>query len=52
VGIGPIVVLAGDLPPRAVSMVVEWAALHQQELVDNWQRLRANQSAQKVTPLR
>jgi uncharacterized protein DUF4160 len=52
IGIDPIRLLRGDLPHRAFSMVVEWAALHQHELMDNWNRLRADQPAQKVLPLR
>ena len=50
--IDPIGPLHGNLPGRAFSMVVEWAALHQRELVDNWQRLRNNQPAQKLPPLK
>ena len=52
VGIDPIEVLRGDLPSRAVSIVIEWAALHQRELRDNWRRLRVDQPAQKISPLR
>ena len=51
VTINPIGLLHGGLPGRAFSMVVEWTALHQRELMDNWYRLRNNQSAQKVAPL-
>jgi hypothetical protein len=51
VAIDPILVLEGDLPRRAVSMVIEWAALHQRELMENWQRLRESQAAQKIPPL-
>lgn len=51
VAIDPIFILEGDLPRRAVSMVIEWAALHQRELMENWQRLRENQAAQKIPPL-
>lgn len=51
VSIDPIVILQGDLPRRAVSMVVEWAALHQRELLENWQRLRDSQPTQKIEPL-
>lgn len=51
VAIDPISVLEGDLPRRAVSMVIEWAALHQHELMANWQRLRESQTAQKIPPL-
>lgn len=51
VGIDPIILLQGDLPRRAISMVIEWAALHQHELLENWGRLRDSQPAQKIEPL-
>ncbi len=50
-GISPITVLRGGLPRRAESMVIEWAALYQRELMENWHRLRNDQSAQKIEPL-
>jgi hypothetical protein len=51
VGIDPIVILNGEMPRRAVSMVIEWAALHQRELKMNWERLQQAQPAQKIDPL-
>ena len=51
VAINPITILRGKLPRRAESMVFEWAALHQQELMDNWHRLNSDQSPQKIKPL-
>jgi hypothetical protein len=51
VGIDPITILEGKLPNRAISMVLEWAALHQRELMENWQRLRGDQGAEKIEPL-
>ena len=51
VGIDPIVPLQGKLPNRAESMVIERAALHQQELMRNWDRLRNAQLVGKVDPL-
>jgi hypothetical protein len=51
VGIEPIIILEGKLPNRAISMVIEWAALHQRELLDNWHRLRNDQPIQKIQPL-
>jgi hypothetical protein len=47
----PIMIIRGDLPPRAVSMVIEWAALHQAELMDNWERLRNNMLPNRIDPL-
>lgn len=51
VGIEPIAILDGALPNRAASMVVEWAALHQRELMQNWHRLHNAQPAERIEPL-
>ncbi len=51
VGIEPIVILSGKLPRRAESMVVEWAARYQRELIENWRRLNNDESVQKIDPL-
>jgi hypothetical protein len=52
IAIDPIHIIHGQLPSRALSMVLEWAALHQHELADNWQRLHTSQPTQKVAPLK
>lgn len=44
-------ILAGELPPRARRLVTEWAAVHQSELRDNWQRARNHQPLMPVEPL-
>jgi hypothetical protein len=51
IGINPIEVLQGNLPRRALSMVIEWAALHQHELMDNWNNMRMNETPVKIEPL-
>jgi hypothetical protein len=51
VSIDPIVILEGDLPRRAVSMVIEWAALHQRELMENWERLQNERPTTRIEPL-
>ena len=48
----PIFVLRGNLPARAVSMAIEWAALHQSELKENWKRLRSDQLPVNIAPLK
>jgi len=52
IGIDPIRVLHGELPPRAISLVIEWAALHQHELMENWRLARYDQKPRKIQPLR
>ena len=51
VGIEPIAILDGTLPNRAASMVFEWAALHQRELMQNWHRLHNAQPVKRIKPL-
>jgi len=45
-------VFSGRLPPRALGLVIEWATLHQQELMDDWQRGQDKQALVKIEPLR
>jgi hypothetical protein len=42
---------SGRLPPRVMGLVIEWATIHQEELFANWERARAQQEPQKITPL-
>jgi hypothetical protein len=32
-------------------MVVEWTAVHQEELLENWDLLRNNQTPRRIDPL-
>ena len=50
-GIAPLTVLRGRFPRRALGMVLEWAAMHQQELLDNWERLHNDEAPQTIGPL-
>jgi len=51
ISIQPIRVLQGSLPKRVLSLVLEWTALHQEELMENWELAKAEQSPQKINPL-
>lgn len=51
ISIEPVAVLNGRLPRRALSMVFEWTALHQQELMKNWYCLQENQPTERIEPL-
>jgi hypothetical protein len=43
--------LYGSIPPRAYSLVIEWAALHRAELVDNWERVKSGEEPVAISPL-
>jgi hypothetical protein len=51
ISIQPIRVVKGTLPKRALSMVLEWAALHQEELLKNWKLAEAEDELNKIDPL-
>jgi hypothetical protein len=43
--------IAGSLSPRALTLVREWALLHQEELQANWQRARREEPLRSIEPL-
>jgi hypothetical protein len=44
-------VLEGNLPPRVLGLVVEWAAQHKKELKLNWRKARDDKPLKKIDPL-
>lgn len=50
--IGTHEVLGGGLPPRALALVVEWAAMHVDDLLADWALVKAELPVSKIDPLR
>ena len=44
-------VIEGSLSPRVLGLVVEWAALHREELERNWDRARRHERLHLIRPL-
>jgi len=44
-------VIRGNLPRRALALVLEWAFMHRDELREDWQRCTARQELLKIAPL-
>lgn len=44
-------VIQGKLPPRAMGMVAEWASIHQEELIADWERAKNLEPLEKIAPL-
>jgi hypothetical protein len=49
--IDPLEMIEGDLPPRIQRYVIEWAAIHQKEIMKNWNRLREEKQIKKIGSL-
>lgn len=43
--------IGGELPPRVLGIVTEWTALHQDELLENRERARQQESLKTIAPL-
>jgi hypothetical protein len=44
-------ILRGNLPRRAMALVLEWAAIHRQELRLDWERARGGTPLLSIAPL-
>ena len=42
---------SGYLPPRALGLVIEWAAIHQNEQMDNWDKTMRHEKLLPISPL-
>ena len=44
-------VLGGRLSPRVMGLVVEWALLHRDELLEDWRLARESAPLKRIAPL-
>ena len=44
-------VLQGNLKPRTLGLVIEWASQHQAELMHDWELARQNAPLETIQPL-
>lgn len=52
VRIDTVEVLDSSLPRRQLRLVLAWAELHQDELLENWRLARAGERLREIEPLR
>ena len=51
VAIDTLALIRGQLSPRVLGLVVEWASQHQAALAEHWDLARRQQSLQPIQPL-
>ncbi len=54
ISINDFAIIEGWLPPKALGLVAEWASLHKDELIENWNSLSENGEGtfKKIEPLK
>ncbi len=50
--INTLTVLRGSLPARAHAMVLEWASIHREELLEDWKLAIEKKEMKKIEPLK
>lgn len=51
VEIGTLQLISGHLPRRAMAMVLEWAAVHREALLEDWRLAEAHEALRPIEPL-
>jgi hypothetical protein len=52
VDINRLEIIEGQIPRRALELVLDWAELHRKELLMNWEACQKKQSPKKIEPLK
>ncbi len=51
IDVNSLTVFSGQLSARALGLVMEWAALHKEELLADWQKAKSLEPLDKIEPL-
>jgi hypothetical protein len=51
ISIANLALLEGELPARVLGLVIEWAELHNNELLENWNLVKKTGNWFKIDPL-
>jgi hypothetical protein len=44
-------IVKGEMPGRAIRLILEWLELHREELMENWEKTRNGTQPNKISPL-
>ena len=51
ININTLAIIFGNLPPRAMGLVMEWASLRQKEIIIEWNKAKNLEPIGKIEPL-
>ncbi|MFH1908442.1 MAG: DUF4160 domain-containing protein [Chloroflexota bacterium] len=52
ININTLAVIHGSLSSRTLGLVIEWASLHREELLHDWELARKQKKPEKIQPLK
>lgn len=51
ISINDLALLEGKLPPKVLSLVIEWASMHKDELIEDWYLAKQLDTLKPIAPL-
>lgn len=51
ISIKELALISGNLPPKVLGLAIEWASLHQDELLANWELAIRHATLKEIDPL-
>lgn len=45
-------IVKGEMPGRALKMILEWLEIHREELLANWEKAQNGEPLEKIEPLK
>jgi hypothetical protein len=51
ISINDLAILDGKLPPKVLGLVIEWASIHKEELVEDWKLAEQLAELKPIAPL-
>ena len=51
IAIDNLAIIEGSMPPKALSLVMEWASINKKELLNNWNKIIKTGKFNKIKPL-
>ena len=51
IDITTLAIIQGEIPSRALNLVLEWAMIHREELLQDWRLCREKATPAKIEPL-
>lgn len=51
ISIKDLALIEGKLPPKVLGLVMEWASIHQEELMENWDLAVKHDQLHSIAPL-
>ena len=52
ININTLEVISGKMPRRALGLILEWASLNREKLLEDWELCQQNQPPKKISPLK